>query len=125
MMHSSAKYKMGKIAESKCEAYLVAMGWEILARNWRIRGGELDLVARDGSSLVFVEVRYRGENALVPGECSLSSHKLRYLIRTARAFLQRSARPWARTMRFDVVVVDATGGILHIPEAFTCNTVYR
>jgi putative endonuclease len=81
-------------------------GYRIVARNWRRRGahGELDIVARDGVALVFVEVRSRGVAALVGGYDSITRHKRDVLRQTCLAYLNGlKTRP--NTYRFDVVEV--------------------
>jgi putative endonuclease len=83
------------------------LGFAIVARNWRSphdRRDELDLVARDGDVLVFVEVKARSAGALVPGYYAVNKRKKRVVLRAARAYLAGLAqRP--RTLRFDVVEV--------------------
>lgn len=82
-------------------------GFRIVTRNWRNphdRREELDLVARDGEVLVFVEVKTRDASALVPGYFAVDARKKRVLRRGARAYLlQLSHRP--TTYRFDVIEV--------------------
>ena len=82
-------------------------GFTIVARNWRRprdRRDELDLVCRDGDTLVFVEVKTRGADALVPGFYAVDERKKRVLRRTAGAYLA-GLRVKPRTFRFDVVEV--------------------
>ncbi|MEX2044157.1 MAG: YraN family protein [Opitutus sp.] len=79
----------------------------IVARNWRNPGDrreELDLVCRDGEVLVFVEVKARAADALVPGYHAITRRKKQVLQRAARAYL-RSLRERPRTFRFDVVEI--------------------
>ena len=85
--------------------------FQIVARNWRSprdRRDEIDLVARDGDVLVFVEVKSRAANALVPGYYAVDRRKKRVLYRAIRAYLkQLQHKP--RTIRFDVVEVSLPG----------------
>lgn len=125
-LHRIQAWKRGRQSEREAEAYLRALGWEIIRRNWRIRGGEIDLVARDRNTLVFVEVRSRAAGALVPAEWSISPAKLRFLFRSAREFLRREGAllglyDWMREIRFDLVLFECgrNGKIEHIPAAFT------
>ena len=79
----------------------------IVARNWRSprdRRDELDLVCRDGETLVFVEVKTRGADALVPGYYAVDERKKRVLRRAAEAYLA-GLREKPRTIRCDVVEV--------------------
>jgi putative endonuclease len=82
-------------------------GFRIVARNWRSprdRRDEIDLVCRDGEILVFVEVKARAGDALVPGYFAVDERKKRALRRAAEAYLA-GLRPAPRTFRFDVVEV--------------------
>lgn len=81
--------------------------FRILARNWRSprdRRDEIDLVAQDGDVLVFVEVKARGADALVPGYYAVNDRKKRVLRRAVHAYLSALTEP-PRTFRFDVVEV--------------------
>lgn len=84
------------------------LGCRVVARNWRNpadRREELDLIVRDGEALVFVEVKTRTADALVPGFYAVNQRKRRVMRRAARAYLARLAHPPA-TVRFDVVEVE-------------------
>ncbi|MGC8781941.1 MAG: YraN family protein, partial [Anaerolineae bacterium] len=89
---------IGKQGEDRAVAYLEQLGYAILARNWRTRRGELDIVARDGECLVFVEVRTRrsGRRAAAPAlgaaEESVTPRKQRQLAAMADEYLFQ--RPW-------------------------------
>lgn len=82
-------------------------GFTVVARNWRSprdRRDEIDLVCRDGDMLVFVEVKARTANALVPGYYAVDERKKRVLRRASTAYLARlQEKP--RTFRLDVVEV--------------------
>lgn len=87
-----------------CE-YLKKQGYKILERNYRIRGGEIDIVARDGEYLVFVEVkaRYSHEYGL-PVE-SITPWKIKALLKTALFYIQKIG--WGdKGYRLDMVSVD-------------------
>ncbi len=97
----------GAAGEALAAETLTAKGWRVLARNWRNpadRREELDLVCADGEVLVFVEVKARAADALVPGYFTVDARKKRVLLRAARAYLRGLRRP-PRTVRFDVVEV--------------------
>lgn len=82
-------------------------GFTIVTRNWRSprdQREEIDLVCRDGDVLVFVEVKGRSANALVPGYHAIDERKRRALRRSVHAYLTALAHP-PRTFRFDVVEV--------------------
>ncbi len=95
---------LGRDGEAVAEAFLRARQWRILARNYRCRAGEIDLVALDGPVVVFVEVRSRrGARAGTPLE-SVDARKQAQVARVARHFV--ASRGWHdRDARFDVIGV--------------------
>jgi putative endonuclease len=116
---------LGRRAEELAAAHLVAAGLRIVARNWCRRGaqtGELDIVADDAGTCVFVEVRSRtGESAGHALE-SITTHKRARVIHSARLYLAEEC-PAAKGFRFDVVAVtfwpdDRAPDLIHIPNAF-------
>ncbi len=92
-------------AEELARRHLEGLGWVVLEANYTVRGGEIDLVARDGATVVFVEVRQRrSERYGHPAE-TLDRRKIQRWTRTARHYLaERLGDPDART-RFDAIVV--------------------
>lgn len=112
----------GRAAETLAAATLEAAGLRIVARNWRRPEGELDIVADDGGTCVFVEVRSRtGEDRGHPLE-AITPQKRARVIRAARLYLDAEA-PSAGGFRFDVVAVtfwdDARApDVVHVPNAF-------
>jgi putative endonuclease len=94
----------GGAAEDEAARFLSGEGLQILARNYRTRLGEIDLVARDGAVLVFVEVRLRTSERFGGALGSIHARKRRRLVAAARQFLMRFAREPA--CRFDVVALD-------------------
>ncbi|MDD5628748.1 MAG: YraN family protein [Elusimicrobia bacterium] len=105
----------GERAERQAEEFLRQRGMTILARNFRTRSGEIDLVAQDGETVVFVEVRSRSSEAFGSPEETVTAVKRRRIIRTALAYAQ--SRGLDVPLRFDVVALSPRG-ILHIPGAF-------
>jgi putative endonuclease len=95
--------RRGAAAESLAAAFLQSRGLAILERNYRCRFGEIDLVARSGALLVFVEVRARRSDAFGGAAGSITAAKRRRLVATARHYL--AARRVDRACRFDVVLV--------------------
>lgn len=93
--------------ETAALAHLSEAGLQLLARNVRFKGGELDLVMRDGDTTVFVEVRYRADARFGGGAASVDLRKRRKLVLAAQLFLQRHPVLAKRPCRFDVV--DASG----------------
>ena len=97
----------GDAVEAAALAHLQARGLQLLARNAQARGGELDLVMLDGSTVVFVEVRYRASAAFGGGVASIDTHKRRKLVHAAQVFLMKNPRLAQAACRFDVI--DASG----------------
>lgn len=95
----------GRSAEDHAERFLERQGLRIVGRNFRRRFGEIDLVARDDDTLVFVEVRKRSHRGFADGAESIDRRKRQRLLRTAEAYLQQQR--WTGPVRFDVVVLDA------------------
>ncbi|MEZ5626650.1 MAG: YraN family protein [Rhodocyclaceae bacterium] len=110
----------GAAAEQLAEAHLAAAGLHTLARNFRCRGGEIDLVCRDGATLVFVEVRLRGRSDFGGAAESITPRKQARIILAARHWLSQAGRLADAPCRFDVVLLDAldAGGIDWIRGAF-------
>jgi putative endonuclease len=98
--------------EAVALAHLRGAGLQLLARNVRFKGGELDLVMRDGATVVFVEVRYRVNQRFGGGAASVDIRKRRKLVLAAQLFLQRHPVLALQRCRFDVV--DASGDPLRL-----------
>lgn len=95
----------GVAAEALAERFLVEQGLTIVQRNYRCRGGEIDLVAHDGATLVFVEVRLRGNRDFGTAAESITAAKLRRLRFAARHYLSRLGHE--PPCRFDAVLLDS------------------
>jgi putative endonuclease len=96
---------LGRAAEERVAADLEARGATLLLRNYRRRCGELDLVARDGRTLVVVEVRMRSGEAFGGGAASVDRAKQRRIVLTTLQLLQQRRDLAALPVRFDVAVV--------------------
>lgn len=92
----------GAPAEALAAAFLRGRGMKILARNYRCRFGEIDLVAESGRTLVFVEVRARTSEAFGGPAASITAAKRRRVVAAARHYLAVNGE---RAARFDVVLV--------------------
>jgi putative endonuclease len=100
----AAKDVLGRRGERLAEQFLTAAGLEIVDRNWRCTQGEIDLIARDGDALVFVEVKTRTSTAFGHPLEAITSVKLARLRRLAAAWCaEHDAR--ARSIRLDAVAV--------------------
>lgn len=126
MNHSEAalsRKQLGAAGERHAELYLEEAGYRIIARNWRCRSGEIDLIAREGDILVVVEVRTRSSKARfgTPQE-SIDARKQQQVMETAQVYLYQQ-RLHNYQVRFDVISVftDKQGNmkdIEHIRCAF-------
>jgi putative endonuclease len=105
---------LGRRGEDLAVQHLMAKGYEIVARNWRCAEGELDLVAKDGACLAFVEVRTRRGRSMGPPEESITEAKQARLITLGEAYVQ--ANDWMGNWRIDMVAVemDSRGRLLRI-----------
>lgn len=97
--------------------HLVAHGLTVIARNFRIKGGEIDLICRDGATTVFVEVRSRRRADHGGAADSITTTKRRRLIRAARQWL---ARHGEGVCRFDCVLIDG-GKLEWVENAFSAD----
>lgn len=102
--------RLGRLGEDLACEHLAAGGWQIIARNWRTRRGEIDIIARDGEWLVFVEVRTRRADRLGRDpflgrpEESVTARKQLQLARMGEAYLVDM--PWHGRWRIDVVALE-------------------
>jgi putative endonuclease len=111
-----AAFGLGLSAESRAAAYLVAKGYRIAARRFRSPVGEVDIVARRGRVLIFVEVKARA--TLDAAAESLQARQQRRIAAAAAAWLSLNPHDIDKDIRFDAVLV-APGKIpRHIPAAF-------
>ncbi len=108
--------RRGEAAESHALAWLERRGLKAVARNYRCRGGEIDLIVQDGPTLVFVEVRYRSRNDYGGAAESVDRRKRQRLQRAAEHYLQRLER--IPPCRFDIIGIDADERIDWIRNAF-------
>lgn len=107
----------GRRGEAAAEAFLVSSGMSVIRRNYRSRRGEIDLVVRDGDTVVFAEVkhwtRYSEENIGL----SVDRRKAGRIIGTAKAFLAEHPEFADAPVRFDLVFVRGMReGILHLKD---------
>lgn len=93
----------GEAAEALAAAFIEGRGLRIIARNYRCRHGELDLIAGDGEMLVFIEVRRRSGNAFGGAAASIDAAKREKLLKAARHYL--AGLPTAPACRFDAVLL--------------------
>lgn len=101
---------LGRSAEDIAAEFLTRQGLEVLLRNYRRRGGELDLVARDADVLVIAEVRTRSTDEFGGAAASVDGWKQHKIIRAATQLLQQRKDLARLRVRFDVIVVRGADG---------------
>jgi putative endonuclease len=117
--------RRGREGEAAAEAHLAAKGFVVMERNYHTRGGEVDLICRDGDTVVFVEVKTRAADGLGRPDEAVTPAKRGRLVKAAAAFLSEREL-WDRPCRFDVVAVVAHGDVLtatHLSDAFGLDDV--
>ncbi len=114
----------GNVFEEMAARWLERRGLTILQRNYRCKLGEIDLIARDGQALVFVEVRARSNPRFASAAASVDRRKQQRLLRTAQHYLCRHPEASDLHCRFDVIAVEprqspAKTAVRWIRSAFT------
>ena len=110
MKSTGNKRKTGNLGEEAVCAYLTRQGAEILCRNFTVRGGEIDIVAKLGENLLFVEVKTRRPGSLVSGAAAVDAKKQRLIVKTAEQYLLKF--PCDLQPRFDVAEVEYSGSFV-------------
>lgn len=96
----------GRAGEDEAAGFLSDRGLSIVARNVRAGGGEIDLVAADGGTVVFVEVKWRRDTSRGAPAEAVTPRKRRKLLSAARAWLAENPSGISREVRFDVVAIE-------------------
>jgi len=113
MRNSQSKSDIGKLGENAVSEYLEKLGYTLLSRNYRIKGGEIDIIASDSKYIIFVEVKTRKPDSLVSAFEAVNRRKINLIIKTACDYLVKN--PCSLQPRFDVAGVTALDGhILNI-----------
>jgi putative endonuclease len=114
---------LGALAEKLAADHLQRKGFKILARNYRCRYGEIDVIAIDGKTLVFIEVRAKGSTGFGTPQESITRQKRLKIREVARYYLTNEVRKGS-FCRFDVIAVQFEAGgrkvkeMEHIENAF-------
>jgi len=112
------KQQAGKHGEALAAAYLQQQGYQELARNFRYKRAEIDLIVTRDNWLVFVEVKARTTHTYGYPESFVDARKATLLMQAAEAFIY--ARNWQGHVRFDVISVDLkTGQVAHFEDAIS------
>jgi putative endonuclease len=95
---------IGRIGEDVAASYLSRLGWEVIERNWRCADGEIDIIAREGSTLVVVEVKARRGNGYGQPIEAITTEKYLRLRRLTHLWLKGQER-WEPLIRIDAIGV--------------------
>lgn len=109
-------YQRGRWAERLASFWLFLQGYRILERSYRTAAGEIDLIARRGKLLVFVEVKAR--SSLDVAQAAIAPRQKQRIQRAAAIFLQRHARLSACDCRFDAILIAPKRPPRHIRDAW-------
>ncbi len=118
----SANLELGNRGESLAEKHLLETGYRILERNWRFSRAEIDLIAKEGEVLVFVEVKTRSSDFFGKPEESVSPQKEALLKDAAAVYMEQIDHQWE--IRFDIISILIKGDgytIEHFKDAFFCE----
>ncbi len=116
----------GDIGENAVCEYLLSNEWEIVARNYTIKGGEVDIIAKKDDIIAFVEVKTRHENAVESGFFAVTKSKKLRIIKTAQHYFWKNA--CELQPRFDVAAVETTNdgavSVDYIENAFDMSDTH-
>ncbi len=114
-------HEKGIDGEEKATKYLIANGYTILDRNFRLRDGEIDIIAEKDDFLIFIEVK-----SLPNGNVDILAHELnsikqKKIIKTSKCYLQNHRQYNSKFVRYDVLAIDVPGldSVYHIENAFS------
>lgn len=114
--------RQGEVGEELATGYLLGLGYRIAERNWRSgKRGEIDIIAYDDQTLVFVEVKERRRGSIGRPAEALTSSKKKRLVELAREYLYRTGLYGTVDCRFDVIGVErgrTKSRVEHIVDAF-------
>ena len=120
-MQDESTVKIGRDGEDKASKYLESLGYKIVARNFKRRGGELDIIAKDGEILVIAEVKTLPSGNIETLSHELNLRKQKRIIETSKRFIEINRQYNDSIIRFDVLVIDMPGfpDVYHIKDAFS------
>lgn len=113
------RQKLGQRGERLAEEYFKRRRFSILERNYRYRRGEIDLIARRGNLIVFIEVKTRSSNTFIDAEQSLRSRQISSIREVAEHYLHEVK--WQGEVRFDILTIEENGmriTLRHFEDAF-------
>jgi len=112
------KQSLGKKGEEQAAAALEAAGLEIITKNYRSKTGEIDIIAMEGETIIFAEVKTWSSFGIEDLRYSIDIKKQEKIIKTAKFFLLENRKYSNMTIRFDVIFVK-NNSINHLASAFT------
>lgn len=115
-MSGQRSYHAGRVAEDRVAQLYLNEGLDVCARRWRGQSGEIDLIARKGGAVVFIEVKHSATHARAAE--SLSYGQMARICRSATEFLAGEPRGQDTDCRFDLALVDGAGRIEILHNAF-------
>lgn len=115
-MSGARSYHAGRMAEERVAAAYERAGHKICARRWRGKSGEIDLIARDGAALIFIEVKQSRSHAMAAE--SLSGRQMSRICSSAQEFIGREPAGQDTVCRFDLALVDQVGRVDILENAF-------
>lgn len=113
---------LGSKGEKEAETFLRGQGLKWIVSNWRTKWGEIDLIMKDGETLVFIEVKTRREKNFGEPEDAVTSLKKSHFMKSAMSYVQKTGQE-DKPIRFDVVSIGPSG-IRHFPDALQGDSYY-
>lgn len=118
IFRAASRQSLGHQAETLVDRKARGRGWRCVARNYNVRGGELDLVYRSRQNLIVVEVRYRSRDDYGGALASVTPSKQRRIIHATKYLLAERPDYADLAIRFDVVGVNGEGQLDWVENAF-------
>jgi putative endonuclease len=121
----SWRRRQGQPGEQLAVQFLQRQGYRITQQNYRCRGGEVDIIAWDGPTLVFIEVKTKGQLTFGAPQAMVDGHKQKKIVHVAMVYVQQHQMQDVN-IRFDVVAITRLPGVppevTHVPGAFTASS---
>lgn len=113
-MHKTSQ--TGINGELAAQEFLKNSGYEILLINWRFKRSEIDIIAKDGNVVVFVEVKTRNSTSFGHPEDFVDTTKIKKMQEAADAYIEQF--DWKGELRFDIIAIEKDNKITHFEDAF-------
>lgn len=118
--NSKTNYQAGLDAETACSNYLESIGYEIVAKRYKTKAGEIDLIARSNTQLLFVEVKRRKGKII---DDPISPAQKKRIINASLQYLAENLEDSNLDMRFDCILVDKDLGLNHIEDGWRIEEI--